>query len=143
MSLVGSKKCMLYMSSMVTYALSRWIREFLYKHRSNMSFLKKSFGVRITLVRFFFAVFRYVIHEIFNFTPRKQHFHTPSPQLNVDTNVELFADWWSLDEFVLRWTCYKMSVFIFEAFIYVEHNVNIDLGVRGCDYVWKYVILHI
>ena len=49
-------------------------------------FLKKSFGVRIILVRFFFAVFRYVIHEIFNFTPRKQHFHTPSPQLNVDTN---------------------------------------------------------
>ena len=36
-----------------------------------------------------------------------------------------------------------MSVFIIEAFIYVEHNVNIDLGVRGCDYVWKYVILHL
>ena len=36
-----------------------------------------------------------------------------------------------------------MSVFIFEAFIYVEYNVNIDLGVRGCDYVWKCVILHL
>ena len=36
-----------------------------------------------------------------------------------------------------------MSVSIIEAFIYVEYNVNIDLGGRGCDYVWKYVILHL
>ena len=36
-----------------------------------------------------------------------------------------------------------MSVFIIEALIYVEHTVNIDLGGRGCDYVWKYAILHL
>ena len=36
-----------------------------------------------------------------------------------------------------------MSVFIIEALIYVEHTVNIDLGGRGSDYVWKYAILRL
>ena len=53
---------------------------------------KKSFGVRNTLVRFWGRMFRYVIHEICNFTPRKQHFHTPSTQLNLDAKIEYFAD---------------------------------------------------
>ena len=69
--------------------------EFLYKHVCQ-SVLSKFLSVsEIFWPGFVFWLFQVIYYGIVNFTPRRWHFCTPSPQFNVDQHNELFAERWN------------------------------------------------